>query len=149
MEAHAQAAQVGSSAAPGLPVRDGAARALNSYQQNQVLTASREQLVVLTYDGIVRFLGRACRGLESGDYHEKHLGMARAEALIIELARALDHSAAPELAASLARIYGYWLDELMTADAADDSARLRAVVKLVGELREAWADAARGATGDA
>lgn len=110
-----------------------------------MLTASREQLVVLTYDGILRFLGRACRGLESGDYHEKHLGLARAQALIVDLARSLDRSASPELAGGLASIYAYWLDELATADAGDDQPRIRAIMALVADLREAWAKVARRA----
>lgn len=118
----------------------GVPRAIRSYRESQVLTASREQLVVLTYDGILRFLGRACRGLETGDYHEKHIGLARAQALIIDLARALDHSASPDLAANLARIYAYWLDELMAADASDDGARIRALMAPVADLREAWAE---------
>ena len=131
-----------------LPVND-VPLAISSYQESQVLTAGRGRLVVLTHDGIFTFLGRACRGLDVGDYHEKHVGIARAEALIIELARALDHSAAPELAANLARIYAHWLDELMAADAADDAGRIRTVMRLVGELREAWAEVLSRAAGDA
>jgi flagellar protein FliS len=112
------------------------------YRDSQVLTATREQLVVLTYDGILRFLGRACRGLETGDYHEKHLGLTRAHALIIELARSLNRSAAPELSASLSAIYAHWLDELALADISDDQPRIKATMALVADLREAWAEAA-------
>lgn len=119
---------------------------IGKYRENQVLTASREQLVVLTYDGILRFLGRACRGLEAGDYHEKHLGLARAQALIMDLARSLDRAASPELAANLSAVYAYWLDELATADAGDDQPRIQAIMALVAELREAWAEVARRAT---
>ena len=114
------------------------------YQESQVLTAGREQLLLLTYDGVLRFLARACRGVERGDYTEKHVGISRAEALIIELRRTLDFSAAPELAHNLARIYAYLIEELTHADAEDDDARIRNVMTLVGELRAAWLDAARG-----
>lgn len=113
------------------------------YHESQILTASREQLLVLTYDGILRFLARACRGLEQGDFAEKHFGIGRAQALIIELRRTLDFSVVPELAHNLARVYSYLLDELTHADAEDDLSRIRHAMALVAELRAAWVDAAR------
>jgi len=111
------------------------------YQESQVLTAPREQLLLLTYDGILRFLGRACRGLERGDLYEKHLGIARAQALMVELRRTLDFSPVPELAQNLARIYRYLVEELTEADVADDLTRIRRVIGFVAELREGWAQA--------
>jgi len=115
------------------------------YQQSQVLTAGREQLLLLVYDGILRFLSRAHRGLEEHDYHEKHLGISRAQTLIIELRRTLDFAAAPELAHNLTRIYTYLIEELAQVDAQDDDSRLQHVIRLVTEMREAWRDAAKQA----
>jgi flagellar protein FliS len=117
------------------------------YQESQILTASREQLLLLTYDGVLRFLGRARRGLEQGDHHEKHVGLTRAETLIIELRRTLDFSASPDLATSLAHIYTYLLEQLTRADIDDDGQRIQHVIDLVGQLREAWVElAARNTT---
>jgi flagellar protein FliS len=115
--------------------------ALRSYQESQILTASREQLLLLTYDGVLRFLARARRGLERRDYHEKHIGLSRAQALIIELRRTLDFTTAPELAENLARIYGFLVEELARADANDDGERIGRVMELVAELRSTWAEA--------
>jgi flagellar protein FliS len=116
---------------------------LSRYHQSQVLTAGREQLLLLTYDGVLRFLARARRGIQQSDYEEKHLGISRAQTLLLELRRTLDYSAAPELAHNLARIYAYLVEELAHADAEDDDARIERVMKLVTELREAWVAAAR------
>jgi flagellar protein FliS len=118
---------------------------LARYQESQVLTASREQLLLLTYDGLLRFLARARRGMEAGDYYQKHFGISRAQGLIIELRRTLDFTAAPELAHNLARIYTYLLEQLTLADAEDDGARIEHVIELVTELRGAWLDLARQA----
>ena len=115
------------------------------YQQSQVLTAGREQLLLLAYDGVLRFLSLAHRGLEQRDYHEKHLGISRAQTLIIELRRTLDFSASPELAHNLSRVYTYLIEELAQVDASDDDARLQHVIHLVTEMREAWRDAAKQA----
>jgi flagellar protein FliS len=120
-------------------------RSLAKYQESQILTASREQLLLLTYDGLVRFLARAERGIREHDYAEKHIGLTRAQALVIELHGTLDHGAAPQVADNLARIYSYLLDQLALADAEDDLDRLQGVIGIVGELRTAWAEAARSA----
>jgi flagellar secretion chaperone FliS len=113
------------------------------YQESQVLTVSREQLLLLTYDGILRFLGRALRGLEQQDLHEKHVGLTKAEALIIELRRTLDFSASPELAHNLSGIYTYLVQQLAAADLEDDATRVQHAIDLVTELRSAWVEAAR------
>jgi len=113
----------------------------SQYLERQILTASREQLLVLTYDGVLRFLARARRGLQQGDLHEKHTGITRAQALLIELRRTLDFSAAPTLAHSLARIYTYLIEELARADVEDNDQRLEQAAALVMELRAAWEEA--------
>lgn len=117
---------------------------LSRYQENQILNASREHLLLLTYDGLLRFLSRAERGLETQDYAEKHLGFGRAQTLLLELHRTLDFSASPELAGNLARVYSYLMAELAQADANDDIERLRRARGLVAELREAWVTAVAG-----
>jgi len=112
------------------------------YEESRILNAGREQLLLLTYDGLLRFLARARRGIEGRDYEEKHLGFSRAQTIILELHRTLDFAAAPDLAGNLGRIYTYLLGELVQADAEDDGKRLSGVIEIVKELREAWAEAA-------
>jgi len=113
------------------------------YQESQVLTAGREQLLVLTYDGVLRFLSRARKGIHEGDLHEKHLGLTKAQGLIIELRRTLNFSQAPELAHNLARVYAYLLEQISRADMDDDADRIGHVIELVSELREAWVELGR------
>ncbi len=98
----------------------------------------------MTYEGLLRFLARARRGIETLDYDEKHAGFARAQTIILELHRTLDFSAAPELAGNLARIYSYLLEELAYADAEDDGGRVQGVIDIVMDLRNVWAEAAEG-----
>ncbi len=122
-------------------------RTLARYQESQILTASREQLLLLTYDGLLRFLSRAERGIGERNYEEKHIGLSRAQALVLELYRTLDHGAAPEVGANLARLYSYLLGEMAAADADDDAGRLRAVIEIIAGLRATWAEAAQQTVG--
>jgi len=120
-------------------------RTLTRYQESQILNASPEQLLLLTYDGLLRFLGRAKRGMESRDFDEKHVGVSRSQTIVLELYRTLNHDAAPELAANLARVYVYLLEEVARADLEDDAERLGRVIGIVSGLRETWLEAARSA----
>jgi flagellar protein FliS len=43
------------------------ANALNAYQQNSVYTASREKLLLMLYDGLIRFIKQGIAGLDEGD----------------------------------------------------------------------------------
>jgi len=125
-----------------------AQRPSSRYEESRILNAGREQLLLLTYDGLLRFLARARRGIEGRDYDEKHLGFSRAQTIVLELHRTLDFGAAPELAGNLARIYLYLLEELARADSEDDGARVGGAIEIVMELRTAWAEAAgRGTAG--
>jgi len=128
-------------------VREHASR----YLESQVLTAGREQLLILTYDGLLRFLQRARLAIRQRDYEAKHAGLSRAQALLLELHRTLDFQASPDLARSLAALYTYMLEELARADALDDESRVAHAIELLSTLRSAWAEAAasaqRGASG--
>lgn len=120
---------------------------LSRYQEGQILNAGPGKLLLLTYDGLLRFLARAQRGMEHGNYEEKHVGVVRAQMLLLELRRTLDFAPAPDLAGGLARIYLYLIEELAQADAEDDRARLENVVSITSELRETWAEVIRRGQG--
>ena len=40
---------------------------MNQYQNNQILSASPEQLLVMLYDGAIRFCRQAMQAMDSGD----------------------------------------------------------------------------------
>jgi flagellar secretion chaperone FliS len=90
--------------------------ALNQYQQVQITTADRGQLLVLIYDGGLKFLARAEKSLEEGDLggFSHHLG--RAQAIIAELLHTLDHKNGGEIATNLERLYRFMLEHLIEAN---------------------------------
>lgn len=113
------------------------------YRENQVQTASRGQLLLMAYDGMLRFLADGRRAMQDGRYEAQGTCLNKAQALMQELQLALDHSINPQLASNLDRLYRYMSDRLMHANINDDLAAVDEVARMLAELREAWAEADR------
>ena len=115
-----------------------------AYRESSVLTASPEQLVVMLYDGVGRFLKQAEITMGDGDYERAHDRLNKAEAIIDELLATLDMDQG-QIAERLQSIYVYCKRCLMEARSGREVAKISLVARLMGELREAWAQVATGA----
>ena len=112
-----------------------------AYRESSVLTASPEQLVVMLYDGVGRFLRQAEVLLREGGYEQAHERMNRGEAIIDELLATLDMDQG-QVAERLQAIYVYCKRCLTEARAERSPDKVSLVVRLLGELRDAWAQVA-------
>jgi len=115
----------------------------SAYQRSAVLTASREQLVVMLYDGAHRFLAQASIAMRERDVDTSHRKLRRAEAIINHLRATLNKEEGGEIAQRLERIYLFCTRHLNEARVKRDPERIEEVDSLLLELREAWAQAAR------
>ncbi|MCD6525374.1 MAG: flagellar export chaperone FliS [Desulfuromonas sp.] len=111
------------------------------YQQNQILTASPEQILIMLYDGAIRFTRQAMMGIESGNSVMKVEGISRAMAIITEFANTLDHEIGGEIAANLDGLYHFMIRELIQANLNSDMDKLKVVEGLLVELRQTWGEA--------
>ena len=112
-----------------------------AYRESAVLTASPEQLVVMLYDGAGRFLRQAQAALSEGAIDHARDRLNRGEAIIDELLATLDMDQGA-IAERLQAIYVYCKRCLMEARRERDATKVRLVVRLMSELREAWAQVA-------
>jgi len=90
--------------------------AAQRYQQTQVATSDRGRLLLLMFDGGLKFLAQARAGLEAGDLARFAHSLGRGQAVIAELMHTLDHKAGGEIAANLERLYTFMLDHLVQAN---------------------------------
>ncbi|HEY6781569.1 MAG TPA: flagellar export chaperone FliS [Thermoleophilaceae bacterium] len=114
-------------------------QAQNAYNRNSVLSASPERLVLMLYDGALRFLGQAGLAMREGTVEQANGRLRRAEAIIDELNATLNPEAG-EMAQQLGSIYLFCRRTLIEAQLAQDSVKVDAVARLLGELRGAWAE---------
>ncbi len=109
-----------------------------AYQGASVMTASPEQLVVMLYDGAIRFLRQAEAALEEGAYLHAHEKLGRCEAILDELLATLNMEAG-ELSVRLQSIYLFCKRSLIEARLGREPSKVADVVVLLADLREAWA----------
>ncbi|MCW2925765.1 MAG: Hpt protein [Thermoleophilia bacterium] len=113
----------------------------DAYRTNAVETASPEQLTLMCYDGTLRFMRRAAKALDEGDFAEASSATGRAQAIINELNVTLDMDAGGEIATNLRGIYLFINRHLSEAISVRRSDNVREAMGLVQELREAWSQA--------
>lgn len=106
------------------------------YQEMQVQTTPGK-LVVMAYDGALRFLHLGLDAMNRGDRAAQGTYLGKAQAVIAELHRTLNLNAGP-IAHNLRSIYTYLLTRLLTANAYDDAAPVEEAIRLMSDLRDAW-----------
>jgi flagellar protein FliS len=116
----------------------------NAYQESAVLTASPGQLVVMLYDGILKFLRQADAALGESDIQATHERLSRAEAIITELHATLDLSQG-KVAENLEGIYVFWKKMIWEIRRDRDREKLGRLLAMVRDLRDAWAIVAKQA----
>jgi len=126
-------------------VAPGYARA---YQAQAVLTASPGQLILMLYDGALRFLGHAKDALQQTEDTPKRIetintNLLKAQNIISELQACLNHQAGGDHAANLDRLYDYYLRRLLQANLRKDVQPVIEVEGLVRQLRDGWAEMLR------
>jgi flagellar secretion chaperone FliS len=113
-----------------------------AYKQQSILTATPGQLVVMLYDGCLRFLHQAAFAMREGKTVEAGARLSRAEAIIDELLETLDLEQGGVIASRLQGIYVFCQRHLLEARAATDADMVDKVGELLGELRDVWAQVA-------
>jgi flagellar secretion chaperone FliS len=111
--------------------------AKQAYTESSVLTAPPERLVVMLYDGAIRFLRQAGMAMRNDNRDIALVRIQRAEAIINELNVSLDMSQG-EISRQLRSIYLFSKRHLTEALIERDPDKVDEVVKLLSELREAW-----------
>ena len=122
-------------------------RKVATYASNDVRTANRLQLLIMLYDSAVKFMTLAGQKMAEGDLAGKGENIGKAMAIISEFKGTLDHSAAPELAQNLERLYTFINDCLVRANIDGDPAKLDEALLVTKTLREGWVELSKNVDG--
>ena len=118
---------------------------LNPYQQyraTKVETAGSVDLVVMLYQGAVRFIRLGIDAIERNDGKAAHENLVRAQDIVVELLGSLNHEAGGQIAGQLASVYDYCFRRLVTANVKKDAIPAREVVVIMRDLGTAWQEIA-------
>lgn len=114
---------------------------LSQYQNTQVSTSSPEQLLVMLYDGAIRFVCQAQDALAAGKKKTKSEKISKTMAIICELANTLDHEVGGEIAENLDALYDFMVRELIKANLQNNRQSLEGVRVLLANLKAIWVQA--------
>lgn len=113
----------------------------NVYRKVSIQTSDPRELVVMLYDGFLKFTHRAQASIQRGDTLDTTRAVGRALDILNELVDALDHGPAPDISRPLESLYLYIGDRLLHVSARQDSEALEEVIILMGDLRQGWSEA--------
>ena len=111
------------------------------YQNNQIATASREQILIMLYDGAIRFSKQAKLAIENNDQANKGKFIGKTVAIVTEFSNSLNHDVGGDIAANLDALYNFMLNELSRANINNDTGPIDTVCRMLCELRATWAEA--------
>ena len=117
----------------------------NPYQQyraTKVQTAGSVDLVVMLYQGAVKFVRLAIEAMDRDDSKAAHTSLVRAQDIIVELHGSLNHEDGGQISKQLASVYDYCFRRLVTANVKKDPAAAREVVGILRDLGTAWQEIA-------
>lgn len=114
-----------------------------AYHHNAVATAAPEQLVVMLFDGALRFSRRAVAAYEAGQRPQATQAIGRVTSIVNELNATLDLEAGGDIARNLRSIYGFVNRHLVEAVREEDPNRVLQAAQLLAELREAFSEASK------
>ena len=122
-----------------------------SYRKIATQTAPPGQLVLMLYDGAIRFLERGLTGFADGDPAESnmtvHNNFQRASDIIRELNLCLNMQEGGETAGTLRRLYDYFDRRILESDMRKQPEGAREVIRHLTVLRDAWASMLNGQNG--
>jgi flagellar protein FliS len=111
---------------------------VSAYQETSIATESKGRLVVMLYDGAIKFMRLAIKELEAKDYEAKGRYIDRAQDIINELNAVLDMESGGEIAANLRKLYVFMSKRLTEANVQRDPQMIREVISLMEELNKGW-----------
>lgn len=117
-------------------------RLSNAYLLTKVLTASKNEVVIYLYEGVIGYLHRASAAMREGQRGAAGTAIERAISIIVELSGNLNYTTGGHLALRLDAIYSYLIEALSLANSRGDLEALSACEGIVAILYDAWRQAA-------
>ena len=113
----------------------------NKYKTASVQSASREKLLLMLYEGAIKFTKKAIIAAEAGDIQGRCENIGRSYDIILELMNTLDFNVGGEVAVNLEQLYMFITDELTRANITGKVDHLNNVLKILQTLHEGWQEA--------
>lgn len=116
-----------------------------AYQNSKIMTASPAELILMLYDGAIKFCNIAIAAIEKNDIEKAHNNIIKTERIIIEFQTSLDNKY--EVAKDFNNVYNYLLKRLREANIKKDAEILEEVLTHLRTMRDTWKEVMRLSAG--
>jgi len=110
----------------------------NQYHKNAISTSSQGRLIIMMYEGSIKFTTMAIKSIDEGDIAGQGKYISKTHDIISELSLALDIEKGGEVALRLESLYQYTLSQLTIANIKSDRKTLENIIKILSPLNNAW-----------
>lgn len=114
-------------------------KAYTAYKAASVSNSKPEDLVMMLYTALVRFIMQAQKAIDTNDVQKAHENITRAQDIISELEASLNMEY--EISHNLMLLYDYLYRRLVDANVKKDRVILDEVLKFAVEFRDTWTQA--------
>jgi len=113
-------------------------KALSSYNQINTSVERPEKLILMLYEGALRFANFAKKAIREENIEEKVKYIVKTSNIFIELINSLDFEKGGDIAYYLNGLYAYQLELLAKANAENNEKYIDDVIRVLKGLIEAW-----------
>jgi flagellar protein FliS len=114
----------------------------NAYLSTQIKTASKEQLLLMLFDGAIRFAHQTKAAIEAREIENASNASIKVQNIVNELMSSLDQELiAPELYRNLMSLYSFVHKRMVNANLERNAAAVDEAVEVLTNLRGVWQEA--------
>ena len=111
----------------------------NKMLEDSVLSATKEELTLMLFEGGIRFLNQALIAIEKKDFAKANSAILRAEDIVREFQITLDHQY--PISKQLDSLYDYMHRRLVEGNMTKDAEIINEILGMFREFRDTWKEA--------
>lgn len=119
------------------------------YKKTSVQSASREKILLMLYEGAIRFTKLGIKACEEKKIADRGMNIGRAFDIVMELNNTLDHKIGGEISKNLEQLYMFVMDEYTKANISGRAEHLHNALKILDNLYAGWVGAVEKVKKDA
>jgi flagellar protein FliS len=113
-----------------------------SYRSIAIATATPGQLILMLFDGALRFMAISLNGFQEQELAARneqiHNNIVKTQNILRELQLSLDMKVPGDFSGRMWALYDFMIEQLQQANIRKDPEPIRVVERLLGQIRDAW-----------
>ena len=111
---------------------------VNKYKQTSVTTASKGQVLLMLYEGAIKFCRQAIEATKTNRRADKGIYILKIQDILNELSLTLDHNVGGDISKELEKLYNFMVMQITEANIKNDPMPLEVTLKLLETLYDGW-----------